>query len=491
MTKLSSIFILILMTWSCKKTTIVFNGMANDNLELPLLLNLNGKSCVFDEQIGILKYSITEDDLEDFSPFVEFQAYSIIKFNGQDLTNQSVNKFEDLKLNEAYPITFITGDETNTFTLLFTSIPMIQIITIDPITNGPKTLSRMILNYPEKEKMSKTNWIGIENRGKTSLSYDKKSFGIEIYQDKIADTKIDQSYFDFESNQKWILDAMFVDISKLRNRTSFELWNLMNEPIDQNGISSKFVEVFINHRSQGLYSFTENYTEKFLDLNSQSVLYKGTDNSKVTKFNDLPEKEPNSAYWTNWEQSFPNPSEAIVWDDFEELSTLIVNGSNTEFKNNIGQLIDIDNIIDYFLFINLCGGSDNVGKNWFFLKRDNSTKFTILPWDLDGTWGRNPFAEETSFSNTVTNNLFIRLQNTNPNNYNSRLKERWIELRSFEFSENNLTNLFSTNFNTLNSFDIIDSENLRWETTISLEHEAAYITNWITNRLIFLDELFD
>jgi hypothetical protein len=33
---------------------------------------------------------------------------------------------------------------------------------------------------------------------------------------------------------------------------------------------------------------------------------------------------------------------------------------------------------------------------------------------LDGTWGRNPFAEPTTFDYLASNNLFYRLEKDNP-----------------------------------------------------------------------------
>ena len=476
---------------ACQKTEIIFDSDANYNLELPLLLNLDGKSCALDAQNGILKYSIDEISLENFSPYVEFQTYSTVAFGTTKLSNGAINHLGNLELNKVYHITINTRDETNKLTLLFTDIPIIQIVALNPIINGVKTLSRLNINYPEKEKKTDKNWAGIEQRGSSSLKYDKKSFGIGLFSDKSTDAPLSKSFFGLKSNRKWILDAMFIDQSRLRNKASFDLWNSMPGPANHSGIESRFVEVFVNHQSQGIYCFTEIYTEEFLDMNSQSVLYKGADNSAVTSFDVLAKRAPNSKKWGDWEQEFPNPSKTIVWKDFEALSKLIVNGSNAEFKHKIAQLIDIDNVIDYFLFINLCGAKDNIGKNWFFFKEDHSSKFNLLPWDMDRTWGKSRFGEEVISSIIVTNRFFERLEEIDPVNYRMRLKERWKELRSLEFSEDNLIDLFTADFSELNSYKIIDLENKLWGIDLNLKNEQSYIVSWIDNRLKFLDEHFE
>tara|TARA_B100000508_G_scaffold141077_2_gene146013 strand:+ start:7644 stop:9122 length:1479 start_codon:yes stop_codon:yes gene_type:complete len=491
MAKYISFLVFLVFLMACQKTEVIYDNIANENLELPLLLRLNRKNCVFDSHNRILKYSIDENSINNFSPYVEFQRHSNITLESIKLTNGTVNNFGNIELNKAYRVIINTGNRTDEFTLFFTKIPTIQIVTANPIINGPKTLSRMILNYPEIRRISENNWTGIEQRGSSSLRYDKKSFGIKIYSDKSKDSPSSQSYFDFKQNQKWILDAMFVDQSRLRNKSSFELWKSMSGPANHIGIDSRFVEVYINHQTLGVYSFSENYTKEFLDANDQCVLYAGTDNSSQTEFETLIEKDPNSRFWGDWEQKLPNPSQEIVWDDFEALNTLIVNSSNSEFKNTIAHHIDLNNVIDYFLFINLIGGRDNVGKNWFFFKRDHLSKFNIIPWDMDGTWGRSPFAEKTSYSVLITNNLFKRLLETDPANYKLRLKERWKELRLAEFSESNLNGIIASNFAELDSYKVEGLENNLWKVNLNLKNEQFYMATWVSNRLEFLDERFE
>jgi spore coat protein CotH len=279
-------------------------------------------------------------------------------------------------------------------------------------------------------------------------------------------------------------------MARCRKKVSGSLWESTSKTGYQTTVRSVFTEVFLNNKSLGLYCFTENYSEEFLNLNSQSVLYKGIDNSVVTFFNQLPDNNPTSSKWADWEQKFPNPSERIVWDDFKSLSELIVNGSDAAFTESIESMINLDNVIDYYLFINLCGGADNLGKNWQFLKYSPTDKFIIVPWDLDATWGRNVVGGLQTFENHLTNRLFDRLRSSNPGNYNERLRQRWQQLRSEQFSESHLIALFSDNFSSLQHSTILETENRLYQQSLHLEQEQAYIATWIINRLHYLDELF-
>lgn len=490
MNKYFLITLAFLLLASCKKEVIVFDGAPNGNFELPLILELNGKACFYDEASGLLKYTLDGNALEDFSPHAVFQEHSTVLFEGMALKNNAVNPFGTIELHKRHAVTITTHGQTKHLQLVFTDMPIVRIVAFDHITNEPKTLARMTVNYPEAHKASAADWIGIELRGASSQVFDKKSYGIGIYADKSTDHPVSRAYFDLKSNSKWILDAMYVDQARCRNKTSFSLWASMGEKDDHPNIRSVFVEVFLNNASIGLYCLNENYSEELLNLGQQAVFYKGLDNSDVTFFHQLPEKDPVAARWAEWEQKFPDPSRHIVWDDFQSLSTLIVNGSDPAFTESIGSLIDLDNVIDYYLFVNLCGGVDNLGKNWHFLKKTPAGKFVIVPWDLDATWGRNAVGGTHPSSGKITNRLFDRLEELNPENYNQRLRQRWSELRSDQFSETHLFGLFSDNFSALEHYRVLETENGLWHQSLSTEQEQTYIRSWIVNRLLYLDEQF-
>jgi spore coat protein H len=491
MLKYSVIALSLLLLVSCKKEILVFNGGPNEQLELPLILQLNGKDCFYDDATGLLKYAIGETALETFSPHTVFQEPATVLFAGKALKNHTANHLGPLELNKRYPLDILMHGQVRHLQLEFTDRPMVRIVTFDKIANEPKTLAKMTVNYTEPDKTPAVDWIGIEQRGASSLSFDKKSYGVGVYADKSTDHPVMRSYFGLQANTKWILDAMYVDKARCRNKASFSVWGAMGEAENHPKIRSVFVEVFLNNRSIGLYCLNENYSEELLGLQQQSVFYKGVDNSEVTFFNQLPGQEPLSARWAEWEQRLPDPSNNIVWDDFRTLSTLIVKGSDAEFSQSIGSLIDLENVMDYYLFVNLCGGTDNLGKNWHFLKRSPAGKFIIVPWDLDATWGRNAFGSLQAPNVHITNRLFERLKELNPGNYNHRLRQRWAQLRLTHFSQQQLFTVFSDNYQMLDRHNILEIENALWHQSLDLEQEQAYIKSWITARLSYLDARFE
>ena len=472
---------------SCSKEIVIYDSEISSNFELGLILEMNGKDCLFDSKTSTLKYSLAQANLINFSPKVKFQSYSSITFNGNELTNNSINNLGTIELHKKYPVKVTTLDETKSFNLIFTDIPLVQIVTRDKIPNEPKVLGKLILHQPELS-VFKESWINIEIRGASSALKEKTSFGFNtIYDKRNLDLKPTQ-FFSMAVNSKWILDALYIDKSKVRNRTTTELWKEMN-PTNA-GIKSRFVEVFVNNEMIGLYSFNENYTESYLSLNNQSILISGIDNSETTKFEKIPTQPTNSSIWGDWEQKIPDPSTRLEWPEFQSFCELVISSSDQEFVSKIAAKLNLDNIIDYYLFVNVCNGYDNVGKNYFFLKRDASSKFEIVVWDLDATWGRDSEGGTKSSTQIISNALFDRLIELEPNGFKFKLKNRWNELRATTYSHANITSLFNSNVTELINYNSIDTENAIWNTATNLVSEQGYINNWTASRLIFLDSYF-
>ena len=155
--------------------------------------------------------------------------------------------------------------------------------------------------------------------------------------------------------------------------------------------------------------------------------------------------------------------------------------------NQIHKELDLDIAIDYYLFINLINGYDNMGKNWMFYQEKKTDLYTIVPWDLDATWGRAHDANKVDYTWTISNHLFDRLITLNPQNFKQRLKQRWTILRSQKFSAAVLIATFKSNFDVIRASNVEEVERRCWNSSLDLDKEEAYITQWLQNRLSFVD----
>lgn len=476
---------------SCYKEDVVYNSKANNKFELPRILRINSKECCYDYTENSLRFSIENSIISDFSPLIEFQEYSEIYFEGRKLINKAINSLGDIEINKEYAVIIKTNQEYKRLLLTFTNLPTVQIISPLRITNDPKTLAKIIVNYTETNRYADEYFIGVEYRGGTSQSFSKKSFGFSLKGSLNIANNISGSFFEMNQNNDWILDAMWIDKARMRNKTSFEIWKKIDGDRHY-GISSEFVELYINNEHQGIYCFNENINPEYLGLNrSDAVLYKATEwEDGATRFERYNSPPPIDYYWDGWEQEYPDPRIEINWQPLNDFRNFVVNVNDDVFTSQIASFINIDNFIDYYLFLNLVSAKDNTGKNTFLVKENYEDKFCIIPWDLDGSWGLDWAGSSYGYTSILSNNLFDRLIETKTDYIKNKIKQRWSYLRGNVLSEFELKKAYTDNFAIIENSGIIDIENREWESNIDINSEKEYLISWMEKRLIFLDNHF-
>lgn len=489
------IYSLIIFVTGCYKTDIIYNTEPTSDLQIFPLLKLNGTGCYVDTKLDLIRYSIAADSVSNFSPFVEFQDKSELYFNGIKLQNNAVNLLGNIKAGKSNNVVVTNGDTSRKFEFIFTSLPIVQVIYDSQIYDEPKTLVRINISDPEETTVF-SSFAGIEHRGTFSRGFDKKSMGFSLWENMDSSSEYLTSLLNFGKNNDWILNSAIVDPSRIRNIVSFEIWNgLRNENKDDYsgniGIQPRPVELFMNNRFWGLYIFSDNLNKAFLSAGNKAVLYKAYDWANgATRFERYDSKVSHHRFWNGWEQKIPHYKEKINWEPLNKLYEVVRNSSDESFKKGISELIDIDNFIDYYLFLNLTAAADNTGKNIFLYKENQQEPFKIIPWDQDGSWGLVYDGSRMGYNTVLSNRLFQRLFETNPRNFISKLKNRWFYLRQNNYEKAKLNAAFDSSFNKLISLDIIQKENKIWSLNLNMQEEQEYIQNWIKNRLDYLDGYF-
>lgn len=497
------LFVVSFLLTSCYKEDIIDIEQYNKNF-----IKLNDIKCAFDKNSNTYYYPINKLNINNFQPIVEYKFNNDkIILNGLDIKNNAIVIFNELLINEPYIIKIVNGKNiVNEYNLVFLTIPIIEVFTYTDIIDEPKKhaiirISEPILNTYNKEFQYEFN-IGIEIRGGISLGYDKKSYSFELWTDEFKSGKINYPILDLRNDDDWIIDGMYLDSARMRNRVSFDIWNKINnvphiyrEPDAINGINGKFVILLINNKYQGLYCLNEEIDRKQLKLrefyNSYGgVIYKGTGWSDVTRFNSIDELV-DSDFWLGWEQKYPDYDQYPYWKPLYEVIDFVVNSTDDEFKNEISNYFNIKNLVDYFIYVNLIKASDNVGKNQILARYDENSTFFFVPWDMDCTWGRIFTTEKISYLHIVTNNLFDRLLSTNANNYKNMLKVRWNELNETTFNIDSLINHYYNYMNLFNENGLIEKEIECWDQNFKIENEINYIKWWIENRKEYLNTYFN
>lgn len=450
---------------------------------------------------------------------------------------------ENLSCAEPYTMSVLLGDSVvATAELNFTFLPIVE-VTLASCNSTTYTTGSMRVTDANYAGYDSTVIAAFRYRGASALGYNKKSYAVKLRD--ANGNSVDREYFGLRDDNNWILDAMAVDEACMRNRVSTDLWNDFStlpyhrragwEKKARTGTRGEFVEVFLNGEYHGIYCMTEKMDRKQLKLKKfvaatatsadtiHGSLYKssqwsyevfmGHESDRSVYPKTAPRSYDNnsgSETWASYEVKYPDyEDEKIDWGPLWNAVNFVATSTDAVFEDELQEWFDYPVITDYYLFIELMLATDNHGKNMFFFNYDqlgseNAKMIGIAPWDLDGTWGRRwdgssnyTYANQdfTTFLTRYehgTHTIFHRLQSSSTWNWETELKERYAELRTTYFSQENLTALFTDYLDLFNESAAAEREQARWSSYHGdIAGDVDYITEWIATRLEYLDEQYD
>lgn len=258
------------------------------------------------------------------------------------------------------------------------------------------------------------------------------------------------------------------------------------------GIDRVYCEVFINNEYKGIYYLGEKIDRKQLDLKEyeseiRGELYKGSYWALGVRYLGVDEYDNNLETWSGYKAKYPDEIGELDWSNLHDFTDFVVNSSQTDFESNIAKKLDLDNAVDYFLFLNVVFAPDNTGKNIYTAKHSKSDPYYFIPWDVDGSFGNDWQGERIDILTGIqSNGLFERLLSTNV--FRTKVKSRWGVLRNSNFSENYLKSKFRANYYYLLNNNLFYRESMVPELTQNYsETEIDFIELWIERRLSYLD----
>ncbi|MGC3978608.1 MAG: CotH kinase family protein [Paludibacteraceae bacterium] len=504
-------------------------------------LTFDSKTPIVDKENKELYLSVTEASIntnvtKTIKSTPKNSAYKLY-INNQLVETNTTYSFNKVNASTGYLIEIKNGTtKLTTATLYFSCLPLVQLYS-DGTIGTVYSMGRVAVTEPEKTDTTEVVLTNIKTRGASSLYYDKKSFALNI-RNSVGNDSDDRTFFSLRNDNNWILDAMFIDPSRMRNRVSTDLWNSFStkpywfsgEPEAVNGTRGRFVEVFINDIYHGLYCMTEKIDRKQLKLkklksttgtnNQITYTQRGTSFKATGWSNAVFMGYPyggkiysmynnNSITWSGYECKYPelDEGEPIMWDNLYK-AALIPNDyytTNANFTAKVTETFDLPVYLDYYLFIELMLATDNHGKNTYTSIYDQtaSTKVSITPWDLDGVFGirwdssKDITGPEQNFDTFVINNehgqfnLFQRLKELDVNNWKTlQLKNRYLSLRGKAFSYDSLMNRFQK-YADLFALSGADTREInkwgQYGVVTNISSEMSYISDWLTKRLAYLD----
>jgi len=421
------------------------------------------------------------------------------------------------------------GIVTSSYSLVLTSTPVIEIEAAQ-IVDEPKLPGVFRFLSFEAEKDTGELNMGIETRGGTSQWYDKKPYAIEFTKTAFPGDTKKVKFMDMRKDDDWLMDPAYRDLTFVRNIVAADIArdvqpyaykDTAGEEHGENSIHGYLTEVIQNGQYQGLYLIQEKLDRKQLDLKkitvpedangdddwtqvdfnnpeNGSVLYKGSTNTATFTRSDLAD------VMFDYEQKYPKEKDIVRYEPLQSLIAFVVDSTDQEFIDGIGDRVDIDSAVDFWLMSVATQSTDTLKKNYYIAK-SGSSKFKLFIWDFDAAFGMQWHGgrddRREMWSELLNGNaLFARLLDLPQTGFNAKLKTRWTELRATAFSKQSMYQHFVDYDAILQPAGTTDnpkSRNLvRWPDSGAQENgiagvelgELPYISDFLDERLQWLDD---
>lgn len=314
----------------------------------------------------------------------------------QILFSDDFTKYEKQQvIAEGRDIEFLVYNDTefSTYHMIFTGLPIISLSTSDGIVNQKEIAGNAVFydtNFSAQGILA-SDYHG-HVRGNTSTIYPKKGYKLNLTKQKtdgsVENNKL--SPFGMRRDDDWILYALYNDESKIRVKLSTDLWNefgagelLPNATLNS---SLNYVEVVADNAYYGLYALMEPIDAKQLNLSEEDYLYKREHPYELTAEEFQSAKNPKE-HVLGFEIK-EGPLNENAWLPLADLAEILT-AEDEEFTEKIGKVIDEDNAMRLWLYLQVITGFDNREKNVFYTakKEGENYRFYFAPWDLDLTWG--------------------------------------------------------------------------------------------------------
>lgn len=217
----------------------------------------------------------------------------------------------------------------------------------------------------------------IKRRGGFSISFPKHSYELDL--------PADYALAGLPADDDWILNANYIDKTFLRHVMSYDLFRAMNP--NNRASLNRYIELELDGMYQGLYVLMEKLDKSALKIDgddSASVIFKEPHIFRASYEGVTPQKQNNFH-----QQTFPKIGEDDRTMTIDAARDFIMNATDDEFSDGIGQVFDIQNIIDWHLLLLVSNNGDGILKNFYLYQVDSITPLRVAPWDYDHSFGRD------------------------------------------------------------------------------------------------------
>jgi spore coat protein H len=303
--------------------------------------------------------------------------------------------------------------------------------------------------------------VQLRYRGGHTRNYPKKSFEIR------------------RNTGTMHLNAEYDDPSMIRNALSFKFFEWIGVPSPE----TKHCHLLLNGEYLGVYLEIEAVDANFFmrrQIPFNSLMYAANDDANFGLANS--DKQLKQSLFDGYELIIGNQSDRKRFEQFIfQINTLDASSLSTYLTSHL----DIDNYLRWLAGAVCTGNYDGFNQNYAVYEYSGTGAYRLIPWDYEGTWGRNCFGERCDSDSvriTGYNVLTKRLLSISSvmqqyRNILNEILESWFTLERLEPEMERLTAQIRPN--------IFRDKNRKWSTA-EFDNEPDVIRSYIRDRRKFL-----
>ncbi|MBE5799713.1 MAG: hypothetical protein E7321_07160 [Clostridiales bacterium] len=302
-------------------------------------------------------------------------------------------------------------------------------------------------------------------RGDTSLR-NRPKHGIKVEFTRRSDgtkkTSLDMPLLG--ETDEFILIAGSMDYLLIRDKLSWDLWNGIaaeQEPFGSR--ETAYCEVFAGDEYLGVYvmmkpyDYVQELSKLSMDAPAADALYRLAGRS-VSEFDRPLIQDHRQIYY---EQHYV-PAERGGHESIGPYLALFAQEDDEAFARQAADLLHVDSVLRYALFVQACGMTDNEQNNLYIVahRQDGGYRYLFAPWDLDVSWGLNDDENtEVWYPFPIVDRL---LELDDSGAVRERLAAIWRQMRQSGFNAQNVQQLLDGYNALLNDSGAFYRDAMRW-----------------------------
>lgn len=266
-----------------------------------------------------------------------------------------------------------------------------------------------------------------------------------------------EAHENWGSQKKYCLKANYIDHSHSRNVVSAKLWGMIVKSrttansnlsglVNGGAVDGFPIVIMVNGEFHGLYTFNipkDGWMMGMVeDTSKQQALLGANDHEVATQF-----KGPLAGDESDFELEFVSDKNNTGWvtTSLNRMIQACIDSDGSDLDSVVGQYLDWDSVIDYYIWVVVCKGTDMVDKN-YLLSTFNGTKWHFTAYDMDSTYGLS--WDGSGLSRAVSNENFVecaekhRAYELVKRFKTNALKARYKALRANVLSETRIMQIF-------------------------------------------------